>query len=79
MSLLNGGVTMTTPAKRTTVYLDPDLHKALRLKAIAVSKSVSDLVNDAVRELMKKDRRNYRSILEIMSEPAQEVKFKTTR
>jgi uncharacterized protein YutE (UPF0331/DUF86 family) len=79
MSLLNGGVTMTTPAKRTTVYLDPDLHKALRLKAIAVSKSVSDLVNDAVRELMKKDRRNYRSILEIMSKPAQEVKFKTTR
>jgi uncharacterized protein YutE (UPF0331/DUF86 family) len=70
---------MATLAKRTTVYLDPDLHKALRLKAIAVSKSVSDLVNDAVRELLKKDRRNYRSILEIMSEPAQEVKFKTTR
>jgi predicted transcriptional regulator len=70
---------MTTPAKRTTVYLDPDLHKALRLKAIAVSKSVSNLINDAVRELLKKDRRNYQSILEIMSKPAQEVKFKTTR
>jgi plasmid stability protein len=70
---------MATLAKRTTVYLDPDLHKALRLKAIAVSKSVSDLVNDAVRELLKKDKRKYQSILEIMSEPAQEVKFKTTR
>jgi len=60
---------MTTPTKRTTIYLDPDLHKALRLKAIAVSKSVSDLVNEAVRELLKKDRRKYHSILEIMSEP----------
>jgi plasmid stability protein len=70
---------MTTPAKRTTVYLDPDLHKALRLKAIAVSKSVSDLINDAVRELLKKDRRKYQSILEIMSKPAQEVKFRPMR
>jgi plasmid stability protein len=60
---------MTTPTKRTTVYLDPDLHKALRLKAIAVSKSVSDLINDAVRELLKNDRRKYNSILEIMSYP----------
>jgi hypothetical protein len=67
---------MTIPNKRTTIYLDPELHKALRLKSIAVSKSVSDLVNDAVRELMKKDRNKYNSILEIMSKPALEVKNK---
>ena len=70
---------MTTPNKRTTVYLDPDLHKALRLKAIAVSKSVSDLVNEAVSELLKKDRRRYNSILEIMSTPGLEVKSKPLR
>jgi hypothetical protein len=64
---------MTTPTKRTTVYLDPDLYKALRLKAVAVSKSVSDLVNEAVRELLKKDRNKYNSILEIMSKPGLEV------
>ena len=64
---------MTTPTKRTTIYLDPDLHKALRLKAVAVSKSVSDLVNEAVRELLKKDRNKYNSILEIMSKPGLEV------
>jgi predicted HicB family RNase H-like nuclease len=58
---------MTTPTKRTTVYLDPDLHKALRLKAIAVSKSVSNLINDAVRESLKKDRNKYNLILETMS------------
>ncbi len=62
---------MTAQNKRTTVYLNPDLYKALRLKAIAVSKSVSDLVNEAVRESLKNDRRRYNSILEIMSEPGQ--------
>jgi post-segregation antitoxin (ccd killing protein) len=64
---------MTTPNKRITVYLDPELHKALRLKSIAVSKSVSDLINNAVRELLKKDRRKYNSILEIMSQPGLQV------
>ena len=60
---------MTRAAKRTTIYLDDGLHKALRLKAIAVSKSISDLVNEAVRDSLKRDKRNYNSILEIMSEP----------
>jgi hypothetical protein len=64
---------MATPAKRTTVYLEPILHKALRLKAVAVSKSVSDLINDAVRESLKKDRRNYNQIMEIMSKPTLKV------
>ena len=70
---------MTTQNKRTTVYLDPVLHKALRLKAVAVSKSMSDLVNEAVRESLKKDRRRYNSILEIMSNPGLEVKPKPLR
>jgi plasmid stability protein len=64
---------MTTPTKRTTVYLDPDLHKALRLKAVAVSRSVSDLVNEAVRESLKKERNKYNSILDIMSKPTLRV------
>jgi post-segregation antitoxin (ccd killing protein) len=70
---------MTAHMQRTTVYLDPELHKALRLKSIAVSKSVSDLINDAVRELLKKDRRYYNSILEIMSKPTLEGKSKPLR
>ena len=67
---------MTKPTKRITVYFGSDLYKALRLKSIAVSKSVSDLVNEAVRESLKKDRRKYNLILEIMSDPALEVKPK---
>jgi len=60
---------MPTPTKRTTVYLDPDLHKALRLKAVAVSKSVSELINKAVRESLKKDRHRYKLIEELTSAP----------
>ncbi len=46
---------MATPAKRATVYFDPILHKALKLKSIETSKSVSDLVNEAVREALAED------------------------
>jgi hypothetical protein len=46
---------MTTQTKRTTIYLNPLLHKALRLKAIAVSRTVSQLVNDAVKDSLKED------------------------
>jgi predicted HicB family RNase H-like nuclease len=60
---------MASSSKRTTVYLDNDLHQALRLKAIATSKSLSELVNKAVRESLKRDKKNYNLILEIMSKP----------
>ncbi len=43
---------MSSYTKRATVYLDADLHKALKVKAAETSKSVSDLVNEAVRESM---------------------------
>jgi hypothetical protein len=46
---------METPAQRATVYLDPVLHKALKLKAVETSRSISDLVNTAVREALSED------------------------
>lgn len=46
---------MVTQAKRATVYFDPDLHKALKLKAVETSRSISDLVNEAVREALSED------------------------
>jgi plasmid stability protein len=45
---------MTTP-KRSTIYFDPDLHRALRLKAAAMDRSISDVVNDAVRQTLSED------------------------
>ena len=35
--------------KRATILLDSDLHRALRVKAAIAKRSISDLVNDAVR------------------------------
>jgi hypothetical protein len=46
---------MATQAKRATIYFDPNLHKALRLKAFETSRSISDLVNEAVREALSED------------------------
>ena len=46
---------MATQVKRATIYLDADLHKALRLKAVETSRSVSGLVNDAVRVALAED------------------------
>ena len=42
-------------SRRTTVYLESDLHRALRLKAIETESSISDLVNGAVRRSLVED------------------------
>jgi plasmid stability protein len=42
-------------ARRATVYLDKDLHRALRVKAAETDRSVSDLVNAAVRLHLAED------------------------
>lgn len=42
-------------AKRATVYLEPTLHRALRMKAAETDQSVSELVNDAVRLRLAED------------------------
>lgn len=41
--------------KRATVYFDEDLHKALKIKAAEVSSSISDLVNEAIKESLSED------------------------
>lgn len=41
--------------KRATVYLEPSLHKALRVKAAHTDRSLSDLVNAAVRRSLAED------------------------
>lgn len=41
--------------KRATIYLDPGLHRALRLKAASADRSISDLVNTAIRASLLED------------------------
>jgi hypothetical protein len=41
--------------KRATVYFDPALHRALRIRAAHSEQSISDLVNVAVRQSLAED------------------------
>ena len=46
---------MPVKTKRTTIYLEADLHKALRLKALETSSSVSEPGKEAVRALLTEE------------------------
>ena len=63
---------MSTLTKRATVYLDPLLHKALRLQSIETSRSVSELINDAVRDELSEDARDLALFNERGDEPTME-------
>jgi len=41
--------------KRATVYFDARIHRALRLKAAETDRSVSELVNEAVKQSLAED------------------------
>ena len=43
------------PSRRATVYLDASLHRALRVKAAVTDQTLSDLVNEAVRQSLAED------------------------
>jgi hypothetical protein len=56
-------------AKRATVYFDPAIHKALRHKALETSRSLSDIVNDAVRLALTEDAEDLAAFEERIHEP----------
>ena len=60
---------MSEPSKRSTIYFDPKIHKALRLKAISTHQSVSDLVNQAVRKVLQEDQEDLAAFDERAAEP----------
>ncbi len=60
---------MPEPLKRATIYLDPALHRALRLKAASSNRTVSDLVNEAVRQSLREDQEDLAAFAERVAEP----------
>ncbi len=60
---------MVSRTKRTTIYLDPDLHKALRLKALALSRSVSELISAAVSDSLSEDAEDISAFEDRVKEP----------
>jgi len=59
--------------KRATVYFEPHLHRALRLKAAETDTSISELVNDAVKEALAEDAEDLAAFEDRVAEPS--VKF----
>ena len=55
--------------KRTTVYFEPDIHKALRLKSAVSERSISEMVSDAVRYSLAEDAEDLAAFDERADEP----------
>lgn len=60
---------MNQNARRSAIYLEPELHEALRFKAAATNRSVSALVNQVVREALREDQEDLSAFEERASEP----------
>ncbi len=49
---------MSELSKRSTVYFDPSIHQALRIKAASTHTSLSEVIDEAVRLLMSEDQQD---------------------
>lgn len=61
---------MATTQKRATVYFDPALHRALRVKAAETDRSLSDIVNEAVKLSLLEDAEDLAAFEERADEPS---------
>ncbi len=61
---------MSTTPKRATVYFDPALHRALRVKAAETERSLSDLVNEAVQLSLAEDAEDLAAFEDRVNEPS---------
>ncbi|MBC6428988.1 MAG: CopG family transcriptional regulator [Cellvibrionales bacterium] len=66
---------MQSLAKRTTVYLDSEIHRALKLRSASTQTSLSALVNEATRLLMREDREDLEASKHRAAEP--EINYET--
>ena len=55
--------------KRSTVYLDPELHKALKIQAAETSSNISELINLAIKDALREDREDLAAFEERSAEP----------
>lgn len=60
---------MTDSARRSTIYFDPQLHAALRIKAAHTHKTVSEIVNEAVRLSLAEDQEDLAAFEDRVAEP----------
>jgi predicted transcriptional regulator len=56
-------------SRRATVYLDPEIHRALKLKAAVSDRSISEMVNEAVRLSLAEDAEDLAAFDDRVAEP----------
>lgn len=60
---------MSDLSKRSTVYFEPDIHHALKIKAATTHQSVSEVVNEAVRMTLREDQEDLAAFEQRVNEP----------
>ena len=60
---------MKTKTKRATIYLDSELHKALRIKSAETEQSISEIVNEAIKYSLAEDSIDLAAFEERKDEP----------
>lgn len=60
---------MKKTLKRSTVYLDPQIHLALKVKSAHSSKTISQLINDAIKLSLAEDYEDLTAFEERLKEP----------
>ena len=53
---------MSNLSKRSTVYFEPQIHQALKIRAASTDASVSEIIDEAVRLLMREDQEDLNAI-----------------
>lgn len=62
-------VVLSKEVRRSTVYFEPEIHNALRVKAASTNRSVSELVNEAVKNALREDQEDLAAFEERVNEP----------
>ena len=60
---------MSNLSKRSTIYFDSSIHQALKVKSVTSSRSVSELVDEALRQLMNEDQEDLEAYAQRKDEP----------
>ena len=60
---------MATLSKRSTIYFDPDIHKALKLRAATTDQSISEILDEAARMLVAEDQDDLEAVANRVNEP----------
>jgi len=60
---------MAIELKRATIYFEPELHRAARLKSVHTNRTISDIVNDSLRVALREDQEDLDAFKTRASEP----------